>query len=84
MAFSHGAAFAWWYLSKKQKQALEEARKAGRFGGESAKAAGRAPYYWAQEHGEPKAAIIGQRLVEAAVRQWRMRSADIVKAFLEQ
>ena len=76
------SAFAWWYLSKKQKQILEEQRQAGRFGGESAKGVGKAPYYWAQEHGEPKAMIQAQHVVAEAVEQWRPEAYDIVRSFI--
>lgn len=41
--------FAWWYLSKKQKKALQEQRRAGKFGGETGIGAFRAPYFWLQE-----------------------------------
>lgn len=77
-----GSAFAWWYLSKKQKQVLEEERKMGRFGGETAKGVGRAPYYWPQEHGEPRAGIKAQHVVQAAVLSWQGRVSSIVREFM--
>lgn len=76
------SAFAWWYLSKKQKQILEEQRQAGRFGGETAKGVGKAPYYWLQEYGEPKAMIVPQGVVGKAVEQWRPEADGIVRSFL--
>jgi hypothetical protein len=79
---SIGSAFAWWYLSKKQKQILEEQRQAGRFGGESAKGVGKAPYFWAQEYGEPKAMIEAQGVVTEAVEDWRMEANEIVASFI--
>ena len=39
---------AWWRLSAQAKAVLERERKRGRFGGESALAASRAPYFWVQ------------------------------------
>ena len=76
------SAFAWWYLSKKQKQVLDEQRKAGRFGGETAKGAGLAPYFWAQEYGEPKAMILAQHVVTEAVEQWRPEANELVRSFI--
>ena len=76
------SAFAWWYLSKKQKQVLEEQRQAGRFGGESAKGAGKAPYFWAQEYGEPKAAIEAQGVVTKAVDEWLVEANQIAASFV--
>ncbi len=77
-----GSVFAWWYLSKKQKRVLEEQRGAGRFGGETAKGVGKAPYFWPQERGEPKAAIRAQNVVAEAEEQWRPEADDIVRSFL--
>ena len=76
------SAFAWWYLSKKQKQVLEEQRQAGRFGGESAKGVGKAPYFWAQEYGEPKAAIEAQGVVTKAVEEWLVEANQITASFI--
>jgi len=80
--FIHGSAFAWWYLSAKQKKVLEEQRQAGRFGGESAKGVGKAPYYWAQEHGEPKAMIVAQHPVADAIEEWNIEANAIVSNFI--
>lgn len=77
-----GSQFAWWYLSKKQKQVLEEQRQAGRFGGESAKGVGKAPYFWAQEYGEEGAMIVGQGVVTEAVEEWRAEANTIVSSFI--
>lgn len=82
MAAASGSQYAWWLLSRKQKAALEQERRGGRFGGETAKAVGKAPYYWAQEYGEPKAAIVGQHLVEAAFRRWKADAPGIVRSFM--
>jgi len=40
-----GSVFAWWNLSREQKESLEEQRNLGMFGG----IAGHAPYFWVQE-----------------------------------
>lgn len=77
-----GSRYAWWLLSHKQKQKLEQEREAGRFGGETAKAADKAPYYWAQEHGEPKAAIGAKGYVRDAFNRWRGKTPGIVRAHL--
>ena len=82
MALQFGSQFAWWYLSAKQKGVLEEQRKAGKFGGETAKGVGLAPYYWAQEHGEEKAMIVAQHVVEKAVEGWRTQANAIVTDFI--
>lgn len=39
---------AWWRLSARAKDVLQRERERGRFGGERAIAAGRAPYFWVQ------------------------------------
>lgn len=82
MALQFGSQFVWWYLSAKQKKILEEQRKAGKFGGETAKGVGLAPYYWPQEHGEPKASIEAQHVVEEAVEGWRVEANAIVADFV--
>lgn len=82
MALQLGSQFAWWYLSAKQKRVLEEQRAAGKFGGETAKGAGLAPYYWAQEHGEPKASIGAQHVIKEAVEGWRAQANAIVADFI--
>lgn len=82
MAVQIGSQFAWWYLSTKQKKVLEEQRQAGRFGGETAKGVGKAPYFWAQEHGEPKAMIPAQHAAAGAVEQWRPEADNIVRSFI--
>ena len=83
MALQFGSQFAWWYLSAKKKRVLEEQRKAGKFGGDSAKGAGLAPYYWAQEHGEEKASIVKQEIVDKAVKGWRPQANAIVADFIK-
>lgn len=80
--FIHGSAFAWWYLSKKQKQVLEQRRQMGEFGGESAKGVGKAPYFWAQEYGEEKAMIVAQGVVTEATEQWLIEANEIVSNFV--
>lgn len=82
MALQFGSQFAWWYLSAKKKRVLEEQRQAGRFGGETAKGVGLAPYYWAQEHGEDEASIEAQHVVDKAVKGWRAEANAIVASFV--
>ena len=75
-----GSQYAWWLLSRKQKAALEQERMGGRFGGESAKGVGKAPYYWAQEYGEPKAAIKAKGYVRDAFNRWKARAGGVMAA----
>jgi hypothetical protein len=75
-----GSQYAWWFLSRKQKAALEQERAGGRFGGETAKAVAKAPYFWAQEYGEPRAAIAAKRYVKDAFNRWKGRARGIMSA----
>lgn len=77
-----GSQYAWWFLSRKQKKALRLKRAGGEFGGESAKGVGKAPYFWAQEYGEPKAAIAAKRYVKDAFNRWRSKAGSIMSAHL--
>lgn len=76
---------AWWYLSRRQKEILQREREAGDYGGERAAAAGRAPYFWAQEHGEPRAAIRGKHITEGAYRVFINRTApNVVSGYFDR
>ena len=56
---------AWWSLSKQQKEALEEQREAGKFGGKPPMA----PYWWVQEEGNAGARVLGQHYI---ARAWNL------------
>lgn len=56
--------WAWWYLSKRQKEALDAARRQGKYGGQP----GKAPYFWVQEYGDLEAQVEPQLFVWTAVR----------------
>jgi len=70
--------FAWWMLSRFQKQVLQQQRLAGRFGGESAAGVGRVPYVWGHEQGNPAANIRGRRFIENGTAKWRQRVPSII------
>lgn len=55
--------YAWWALPTTYKQLLQQKRLEGEFGGGEAIAAGRAPYFWGQEYGNPAANIQPQRFI---------------------
>lgn len=48
---------AWWALPTSYKALLQQKREGGAFGGAEGVAAGRAPYFWGQEYGNPIAGI---------------------------
>jgi hypothetical protein len=54
--------FAWWYLSRRQKEALKEKRAEGQYGGVPPKA----PYFWQQEYGKAEVGIEAQHFAEKA------------------
>jgi hypothetical protein len=58
---------AWWNLPPALKLKLKQERVRGGYGGESSYSVGRAPYYWAQEHGKTSAEIKPQRF---AAKTW--------------
>ena len=70
--------FAWWMLSAVQKQILQRERESGRFGGETAVAAGRVPYMWGHEQGNAKASIYGRHFIERGLVKWRARVPTII------
>ena len=49
--------YAWFYLSRFQKELLQAQRRAGRFGGETSIGVGKAPYFWVQEGSTPEGRI---------------------------
>lgn len=65
--------YAWWNLRKSWKSELQAERLAGHFGGENAAAAGRAPYFWSQEYGNPAAAIKPQGFAQASWKAFQNR-----------
>ena len=54
---------AWWALPTSYKQLLQQRREEGEFGGGQAVGAGRAPYFWSQEFGNPAANITPQHFI---------------------
>jgi hypothetical protein len=61
-----GSVYAWWNLSGEQKQALDQARDTGMFGG------GKPKYFWVQEgtinpEGAPKAGITATHWLDSAL-----------------
>lgn len=81
MKLKFGSAFAWWFLSRKQKQVLQEQREAGKFGGQNAAGVGRAPYFWSQEEGNEAASIKPHHHVENAWDRYRARARAIIDAY---
>ncbi len=81
-----GSVFAWWNLSRKQKQLLQQQRFAGRFGGTP----GQARYFWVQEgstergaRGAAKAGITPTHFVQNALDRTEDTVADIITRALE-
>ena len=74
------SALAWWNLSRKQKDALQAGRMAGKYGGVNAVGAGRAPYAWVQEFGESRSAIKGQHFMEESWDAFFEKAPDLIKA----
>ena len=70
--------FAWWNLSYGNKAELQRQRLAGRFGGATAAGVGRAPYFWSQEYGNPKAAISPQRFARRSWEAFRRRANKVI------
>ena len=69
---------AWWVLSQQAKAKLKEMRAAGLFGGTP----GKAPYYYSQEEGNPKAEIEPRHYIERALDMWRAEIPKIVNEWL--
>jgi len=82
---SRGAswAFAWWYLSVKEKAALLEERKAGRFGGETTYTVERSPYIWSQNEGNAKAGIQARGFISDGIARWRKNTDEYIQQYLE-
>ncbi len=81
MALKFGSAYAWWNLTHKQKRILQEQRELGKFGGQNAAGAGRAPYFWAQEEGNTAANIHPHRHVEKAWVRFQSRVQAIMSEY---
>lgn len=58
-----GKETAWWRLPRPYKDLLQAKRLEGMFGGDEAVGAGRAPYFWGQEFGNPGALIKPQHFI---------------------
>ena len=54
---------AWWKLPREQKALLYEQRLQSNFGGAGSIADGKAPYFWSQEFGNPRANIRPQHYI---------------------
>ena len=78
---------AWWGLSQKKKQSLQNERLAGRFGGQNAAAVGRAPYVWVQEGDDPagaaKAGIEPLHFMSEAAAEFDANFDRIVSEYLD-
>lgn len=70
--------WAWWYLSRRQKQVLQQQRERGAFGG----LPGRAPQWMIQEKGEPKAHVRQQRYILRSVLQLEREQGEIIRRYL--
>ena len=70
---------AWRMLSSFQKEELLRQRQAGRFGGESAIAAGKVPYLLPQERGKESASITGRGFEKRGLEKWRTRVPKILE-----
>ena len=77
---SFNSAFAWWYLSRKQKDELEKMRRGGdkSVGGMGPKA----PYFFVQEgslgaQSADKAGIVPKYFVQRALDEGRLNSQQI-------
>jgi len=70
--------WAWWYLSRHQKEMLARERKQGRFGGRTDKVA----YMWIQELGEAKAHVRGQHFMRLAIGDLLGKQGEIIDRHL--
>ncbi len=75
-------AFAWWYLSSKEKEVLQQQREAGRFGGETTYAVERSPYIWSHDMGNAKANIRGRGFINEGIASWRKNVNDYVREYM--
>ena len=74
-----GKQWAWWNLPTGLKAILQRERLAGRYGGESAVGIGQAPYFWAQEYGNPAAEIKAQHFARDSWEAFRTRKTENLK-----
>lgn len=74
-----GKQWAWWNLPAGLKAILQRERLAGRYGGESAVGIGHAPYFWAQEYGEPAAEIKAQHFARDSWAAFENDKANIFR-----
>ena len=70
--------YAWWALPTSYKELLQKKREEGEFGGSEAIAAGRAPYFWGQEYGNPAAGITAQHFIGDTLLGFRPRFLEIM------
>ena len=78
--------FAWWMLSRNQKEILQQQRFSGRFGG----VPGQSRYFWVQEgsdergaQGAAKAGIRPTKFVESALESTEGSVADVIASAME-
>lgn len=69
---------AWWLLPSHLRALLQKKRQEGMFGGGTGYAAGRAPYFWSQEWGNPGALIKAQGFAREAMATFEPRFRDIM------
>jgi hypothetical protein len=74
-----GPQYAWWNLHPGLKRILQAQRLSGKYGGESAAAIGKAPYFWAQEYGKASAAILPQHFATDSWGAFQARQQDILR-----
>jgi len=70
--------WAWWYLSRKQKDLLAEGRRSGKWGG----VAGKVMYFWIQEYGMAEVRIKPQLFMEGAIQELLQKQDAIIARHL--
>jgi hypothetical protein len=78
--YGHGfeKSWAWWYLSRRLKEALAAGRKQGRWGGEP----GKVPYFWIQEYGMAEVRIPPKLFMEGAIQELLQKQDVIIARFI--
>jgi hypothetical protein len=71
--------YAWWNLSRTKKRVLQDRRHGEEYGGETAIGVGKAPYFWSQEYGNPRAAIEPQMFVTRTWASFQSKMEPIIK-----